>query len=456
MTDGVVPVPGSGRNSGPGPWDNTHPGADRSQVLAAMRLAVRVGEVMVANTETSADCQYNMRRILTAYGVTDCSVRVVLNAITLSWLPPEGEPVTLVRVVAADQAHLHRLSMVERLVGRIERGEITAQDADRLLEDAATAPDPYRGWIVVLARLVSVAGWVVFSGGNWVSAVVGVVATAVALPVVGIVSRMRIPDIFSVLAGAIVVVLVPDLVVWAGVDFPAGSAAVGGLYQFLPGRLLVASVRDGLSGAPLTALARGLQAIVLAVAVAVGVLVGLRVAELLGIVVPSTPTGQWGIMITVLGAGAAVGALAIGRQVPLAAVVPVTMLGMVVWLVANVIAPSGDLRREVAVGIAALLLGFAGRLLARVQGTVSALYTGVAVLVLAPGTLLYQAILDLTEGNTEAGAEGLLSAVFISVSIAAGTTLGLAVGRAVPSLTGYTRLGPPPRLTIPSRRVPPS
>jgi uncharacterized membrane protein YjjP (DUF1212 family) len=93
-----------------------------------MRLAVRVGEVMVANTETSADCQYNMRRILTAYGVTDCSVRVVLNAITLSWLPPEGEPVTLVRVVAADQAHLHRLSMVERLVGRIERGEITAQD----------------------------------------------------------------------------------------------------------------------------------------------------------------------------------------------------------------------------------------------------------------------------------------------------------------------------------------
>ena len=98
MTDGVVPVPGSGRNSGPGPWDNTHPGADRSQVLAAMRLAVRVGEVMVANTETSADCQYNMRRILTAYGVTDCSVRVVLNAITLSWLPPEGEPVTLVRV----------------------------------------------------------------------------------------------------------------------------------------------------------------------------------------------------------------------------------------------------------------------------------------------------------------------------------------------------------------------
>ncbi len=455
MTDGTLPVPGSGHNAGAGRWDQSA-GPDRTQALAAMRLALRVGEVMVANTETSADCQYNMRRVLTAYGVTDCSIRVVLNAITLSWLPPGDEPVTIVRVVGTDQSHLHRLSMVERLVGRIERGEVSADEADQLLEDAASAPDPYRAWVGVLARLISVGGWVVFSGGNWVSALVGVTATAIALPLVSLVSKARIPDIFSVLAGVIVVVLVPDLVLWAGVDFPAGAAAVGGLYQFLPGRLLVASVRDGLSGAPLTALARGLQAIVLAVAVAVGVLVGLRVAEFLGVVIPTVPTGQWGVVITVLGAGAAVGALAIGRQVPLGAVIPVTVLGMVVWLVANVIAPSGDLRREVAVGVAALLLGFAGRLLARVQGTVSALYTGVAVLVLAPGTILYQSILELTEGNTQAGADGLISAVFISVSIAAGITLGLAVGRAVPSLSGHTRLGPPPRLTMGSRGVPPS
>ena len=387
-----------------------------------------------------------LRRVLRARGLADCAVVVEMGTITLSWQPAVGEPITMVREVPVDEPHLHRLVLMQRLVGRIESGELEGDAAHAALAAAAVAPDPYHRNVVVAARLVSAAGWVVFSGGNWQSVLVGIAATAVVLPVVAMVSRARVPDVFATLAGAIIVVLLPYLVLWAGWEFPVGAAAVGGLYQFLPGRMLVASVNDGLSGAPVSALARGLQAVVLAVGVAVGVLATLRLAEALSIDVPAIQAGRWGVVVTMLAAGAAVGALAVGRQVPPIAVLPVLGLGMVVWLLANDLTVTNQWTRPAAVGVAALLLGIGGQVLARLQRTVPTLYTGVAVLVLVPGTILYGAMLGFASGQTSVGGELTVQAVSISVAIAAGTTLGVAVGRAVPALSvAGVRIVPPGR-----------
>jgi uncharacterized membrane protein YjjB (DUF3815 family) len=279
---------------------------------------------------------------------------------------------------------------------------------------------------------------------------VGVAATALLLPLLSLVARSRVPDVFVVLVGAAGVVLLPYAVVWVGLEFAVGPAVIGGLYQFLPGRALVSSVSDGLSGAPVSALARGLQAIVVAVGVAVGVLAALGIVDTLDIDLPAIAITPWPAVVTMVAAGVAVGALAIARQVPVVAVAPVVGLGMLLWLVANDLGTSGNWQRESAVGAAALILGFAGQLLARLQRTVPALYTGVAVLVLVPGTILYSAMLQFALGENQAGAELTLQAITVAVAIAAGTTLGVAVGRAVPGLS----LGG--RSAIALRRPPPS
>jgi uncharacterized membrane protein YjjB (DUF3815 family) len=270
------------------------------------------------------------------------------------------------------------------------------------------------------------------------------------LPLLALVARSRVPDVFVVLVGAAGVVLVPYGVVWAGLEFAVGPAVIGGLYQFLPGRALVSSVSDGLSGAPVSALARGLQAIVVAVGVAVGVLAALGIVDTLDIDLPAIDITPWPAVVTMAAAGVAVGALAIARQVPVVAVAPVVGLGMLLWLVANDLGTSGNWQREAAVGLAALILGFAGQLLARLQRTIPALYTGVAVLVLVPGTILYSAMLQFAVGQNQSGAEQTLQAITVAVAIAAGTTLGVAVGRAMPGLSRGSR----PSIGV--RRPPPS
>lgn len=432
---------------GPGP---DVPEPSRHHALDVMLLALRIGEVMVANAESVADSESGMRRVLVALGVPTCAVVVEMNSLTLSWIPHAGEPITVAQVVDADDPHLHRLVAVEKLIGRIERGEVGTAGAKAALERAAVLPDPYPAWLVTVARLASVAGWVVFSGGGPQAVAVGVAATALMLPLLALVARSRVPDVFVVLVGAAGVVLVPYGVVWAGLEFAVGPAVIGGLYQFLPGRALVSSVSDGLSGAPVSALARGLQAIVVAVGVAVGVLAALGIVDALDIDLPAIDITPWPAVVTMAAAGVAVGALAIARQVPVVAVAPVVGLGMLLWLVANDLGTSGNWQREAAVGLAALILGFAGQLLARLQRTIPALYTGVAVLVLVPGTILYSAMLQFAVGQNESGAEQTLQAITVAVAIAAGTTLGVAVGRAMPGLS----MGSRPSISV--RRPPPA
>jgi uncharacterized membrane protein YjjP (DUF1212 family) len=407
-----------------------------------MTLALRVGEEMVANAESVTECVAGMRRILEALGVPDCSVVVEMNEVVLSWLPTAddggGEPITLMRVVSRQQQNFSRLVAVHKLTGAIERGEIGLAGAQRALDEASQLANPYPAALVTLARLTSVAGWTVFSGGDAVAVAVAVAGSALVLPVLDLARRTRVPDAFVTFLGALLVALAPFLALWGGLEFVVSAAVIGSLYQFLPGQVLVSAVSDGLSGAPVSAVARGLQAVVVAVAVALGVLLALDLTTGLD-VTTQLAVNAYPWWVSMAAAATAVGSLAVARQVPRLALVPVVALGALVWFVANV-ATGGDWERELAVGVGAFVLGLAGQLLSRLQRTVPVLYTGAAVLVLLPGSLLYLAMLALASDLTSEGARLIVQALSVAVAIAAGTTLGVSAGWAVPGFGTTWRL----------------
>jgi uncharacterized membrane protein YjjB (DUF3815 family) len=89
------------------------------------------------------------------------------------------------------------------------------------------------------------------------------------------------------------------------------------------------------------------------------------------------------------------------------------------------------------------------------------LYTGAAVLVLLPGSILYLAMVAFAQDLTGPGAELVIQAVSVAVAIAAGTTLGVAAGWAIPGFGttwrlvggGFAAAGRPPGMWR-SRGVP--
>ncbi|MCC5953992.1 MAG: threonine/serine exporter family protein [Acidimicrobiia bacterium] len=418
-------------------------GDPHNDLLRLMTLMLKAGEVMLRSGMAVSDCTSMLVRLARAFGYDRCEVIVELNTITLSYLPAssaEGldDAVTLVHTVDVDVSHVYRVEALARLVGRVEDGELELTEAGEELERLAHSSSPYPRWLVEVAAVLSVAGWVVFAGGAVVAVLVAMVGAVLARPLLLAARSITLPEAFVTALGATVAVGVPYAAAGAGLDFALNPAIIAGLYPLLPGGALVASVSDGIAGNLMSSIARGLQAFIVAVGVAGGVLVALAVVTEFAVEVPDTRPARWHPGVTALAAALAVGALGVAREVPARAIAPIAGLGAVAYLITAEAVPT-DLGRSVAAGLGGFVLGAGAHVVAQLQRSVGTVYTTNAVLVLVPGTTLYLAMVGFARGVNEAGLEFTITALSISLGIAAGITIGesLARGRSGPG-RGWT------------------
>lgn len=400
--------------------------------LKAMTCSLRAGQTMLESSVSVSEVTDVMLRLTRAFGLDRCEVSITLNTITMCNLPgPQDEPLTMVKVVDIGEPRLDRLASVESLAGRIERGEVGLEQAYRHLREIEEAPVPYPRWITFLAGLVSVAAWVVFAGGGAVAATAGVIGAVIIEPLVRRISRSRMPQLTATFASAVVVVLVPNLILATGVEIALNAAVIGGLYPLLPGGALVASVTDGLSGAPLSSLAKGLQAAMVALVLGLGVAVAQSVVDLAEITGDTTEVAIPAVA-TMVAAGIAVCALAVARGMPASALAPTTLLAVIAWTIPY-IAPSRGLGATAATLVAAIAIGLGGQLVARFQRMPGTLYTTSAVYVLVPGTAIYLAMSGFAMGDTQQALNSLVVALRAATAIAGGMAIGVAFGQSVPN-----------------------
>jgi uncharacterized membrane protein YjjP (DUF1212 family) len=405
---------------------------DRDDILTAMTLTLRAGQVMLESSVAVSDVEDALRRLVTSLGIPGCEVSITLNLITLSLIDPVFDlPVTMVKAVDLGEPRLDRLVAVEHLNRRIERREIDLDGARRTLDAIEQQDPPYRPVVLFLAAMVSAAAWVYFSGGGWIGVLV---ATLVAILVRGtgdLVGRSRLPEVFGTAVAAALIVAVPYAFLWAGVDVAVVPAVAGGLYLILPGGALVASVTDGMSGSPISSMAKGVQVVFSALAIAVGVIGALKVVEELDIVGDILLYPQSDLVVA-LSAGVAVAGLAVSRAMPARFVPTTAAIAVAAWAVLWA-SPTDGGGHTVGIFLGGTLIGVAGQIVARVQRTTATLFTTNAVYVLVPGSLIYLSMLAFARGDNPLGTELAGEAIRIAVAIAAGIALGVAVGRSVPS-----------------------
>lgn len=414
--------------SGAAAWE-----LQRDHVLKSMTFALRVGEAMLESSVATSDVEEAVRRLTSAYGLGRCEVSVTLNVVTLCYLHPSLDaPVTLVRVVDLGDPQLDRLVALDRLTREVEAGGVGVDDAVQRLEALLRSErGAHVAWTTGAAALVSAAAWVVFAGGGIPGAIAGVVG-ALLIELVGRgVSRSRVPAVFATILAAAITVAVPSAAAWLGMPIVLSSAIIGGLYPLLPGGALVASVTDGLSGAPLSSMAKGLQALIVATAIAVGVIGALSAIEAMGGVTGVAGAPPADALVLVAGA-VAVGALGVARSMPWAQVVPTMVIAVLAQVVADVLADPAP-GFSVGVFAAAVVIGVGSQVAARVLMTTAVGFTSTAVFVLVPGVTFYTAMVAFASGDSAAGVDLLTRAVGISAAIAAGIGLGVAVARSVPT-----------------------
>jgi uncharacterized membrane protein YjjB (DUF3815 family) len=268
-------------------------------------------------------------------------------------------------------------------------------------------------------------------------------------------SRRRLPGFYQQVAGGLLATLIAVGAAASGIEVSSSMVVTAGIIMLLAGISFMGAIQDALTGFPLTAGARILEAVLATAGVIAGVSGGLTVGRVLGVDLgPLDPGAVTLSDLPVMSVGAAVAAsaFAFASYAPLRSLLPIAAIAAVAEGVFSVVQDRG-FGVAWASATAAVLVGLVSYSVAgRVR--VPALVVVVSTIVpLLPGLSIYRGLSLLSEGST--GLLEIINAAAIAIALASGVIFGEYVAQPLkrearrlesrmsgPRLVGPTRVRP--------------
>ncbi len=411
---------------------------DVGAITEVLDLATKIGAVLLDSGTSARDTQAQVEFVAGAYGIEDVDVDVTYNRIMVSarrgaTLPP----ITTMQQVDYRSLDFTRLADIDRLIRHIRNSGITPSTAHRMVDKIVAAPHPYPHWVSTCAWGAMASGVSLLLGGGLLVAVVTFLTTVVIVAVNRRINRLGTPVFFQqVLGGFIAVVpaaVISELSDRLGVHMVPSQVIAAGIVVLLSGLPLVGSLQDAITGAPITGVARFFELLLMTAGIIAGVGTAIRVLEGVGIYLPTLTTltrfDAVDLPIQVAGGAIASAAYAVARYAELRAA-PVAFLsgaiGSAIALGVLLWAPVGPV---IADGIAAVLVGLVGGLLARRALTPPQVVAVAGITPLLPGLAVYRGLYGLLSEQTLSGITWMASALGIGCALAAGVTLGEFIAR---------------------------
>ncbi|WP_299951846.1 threonine/serine exporter ThrE family protein [uncultured Modestobacter sp.] len=397
----------------------------------ALRLALRIGESMMAVGGSAADVTATVLRVSAAFGLTDCQADVTFTSLTISYDPDDATPLVLMRIVRPRGSDYTRLQGITDLARAIKPEGLSVEDAHRRLDDVLSAPHPYRRQIHALGWS-GMAGCVAFLlGGGWLVALVAFVTTAAIEQLIRVLARRGLPAFFQQAAGAAVATGSAVLLVVAGVQVRASLVVAAGIVVLLAGLSLVSAAEDAISGFPVTAAARAFEVLTLTTGIVVGIAAVLDLAQRAQVPLRVVDPSTYGVplAITLTSAAGMAGFWALASHARPHAILVATGAGALAWTTSWV---SGEFGAGPAVssGLAAGVVGFLGEALPDRLRVPPLLIAVCGIVPLLPGLTIYRALFAIVvETDVSSGLDSLVTAAAIGLALAAGVVLGRFFGR---------------------------
>jgi uncharacterized membrane protein YjjP (DUF1212 family) len=411
----------------------THPaevpaGGDRDvrEVTAIMNLALRIGELLLSSGAGASDVSAAMRNVAWACGLRRYTADVMFTELTMSEQPSSDEPALIqIRHVRYREVDYGDLTDVDHLIrdlvdGRIDRAEATSR-LNRIISSGHSRPR----WAVTVALGVMGGGVGMVLGGD---ALVVVVAAAAAMLVDLMqrqMSRRRLPAFYQQVAGGLLATLIA-----VGVDATAASVSPSlvistSIIMLLAGVNFLGAVQDALTGFPVTAGARILEAFLATAGVVAGVSGGLRFADVVGVDLGRLNPGAYSIAeapVMAVGGAVAAAAYSFAAYAPRRALAPIAAVaGVAITLYAG--AYDRGLGIAWSSALAALLLGLVAYPVAARTRIPTLVVVAAGITPFLPGLSIYRGLTLLSTHSSKA-LLAMVTAAAIAIALSSGAILG--------------------------------
>jgi uncharacterized membrane protein YjjP (DUF1212 family) len=398
---------------------------ERSEVYESLDLALRIGEVLLSSGAGAADVTATMLAVTHACGVHNVYADVTFVDLILRHQPGSDQPAAIqMRRVVRRPVDYADLVAVDRTVDDLINGRIAREEArDQVARIVSTGHDRHR-WAVTIGWGVMGTGIALTLGGSPLVCVLAFLAACAIDATQLLLPLHRIPTFYQQAAGGFVATLIAVSAAATHLEVNPSRVVTTGIVMLLAGVGIMGATHDALTGFPVTASARMIDALLNTAGIITGVSAGLTAADLLGVGLASLNPGAAGLAevgVAVLGAALAAAAYAFASYAPLRSLVAVAMvaaLGQGVLLGVS----SSDVGRTWGSAAAAVTIGATCYLVASRFGVPPLVVVVPAIVPLLPGLDIYRGLALLAEGKD--GVLQLASALATALALAAGVILG--------------------------------
>jgi uncharacterized membrane protein YjjP (DUF1212 family) len=399
-------------------------------VYKTLDLGLRIGEVLLSSGAGAADVGATMLNVAHGCGLRGATADVTFTELAMSHQTSYDEPSMIqIRQVRHREIDYEDLTLVDHLVRDLVGGAIDRDEARSQLARIVSSGHRLPRWAVTLSLGVMGAGVGLLVGGDWVVTLIAFIAAVGVDLLQRQMSRRRLPGFYQQVAGGLLATLIAVTTVAAGVHVDPSRVVTAGIILLLAGINFMGAIQDALTGFPLTAGARILEAILATAGVIAGVSGGLTVGRLLGVNLGRLDPGITSfsdLPVMTLGAAITAAAFAFAAYAPLRSLAPIALIAGVAEVVFYTTFDRGlgvawsSAMASVTVG----LVSYAVAARVRVPPLVIVVSSIVPLL---PGLSIYRGLYLLSEGGN--GLLSMINAAAIAIALAAGVIFGVYIAQ---------------------------
>ncbi len=258
--------------------------ADTKDIYKTLDLALRIGELLLSSGAGAADVTAQMDNVARACGLRRVSADVTFTEIAMSHQAHPDEPALIqLRQVRYRQVDYEDLTLVDHLVRDLVAGKIDRDEAATRLNRITSSGHSRPRWSVTLAYGVMGAGVGAVLRGNWLVVLVAFVGACGIDVIQRYLTRGRWPVFYQQVAGGLFATVLAAAVNALGVDVRPSRVITASIILLLAGVSFLGAIQDALTGFPLTAGARILEAVIATAGAIAGVSGGLTLARVIGV-----------------------------------------------------------------------------------------------------------------------------------------------------------------------------
>ena len=422
--------------------------AEEREARASLDLALRVGELMLRCGAGAPQVESSVVAVAAAAGLDHLEVDITLQSLLVQCTTPSGAPLTMLRVVRSSTRDFARLTAVHEFVESLVAGAYDREAAAERLREIRRAPRFWPRWTVRLASGLVAGAVAVMLGAGGVAALVAAGSALLVEWVGRVLGRQGLPEFYQAALGGFVATTIAwgAFILGARGLLPVSTSefafiVAGGIVVLLPGRTVASAFEDAISGYSVTGAGRMFAVFLTTAGIISGVASGLSLTRAvsgafdLDLAAPSivgTRALDAPVVVAVLGACVVGLAGAVSLRSRRRLVLPAGVLASVAVAVQLGVGRADGFGQLSAAGVAALVLGCAGRLLALRLGAPALVLVVPGSYSLLPGLAIFRGLYEMVNGSgrdsgslsLQGGITTLLGAMAVLLAIAAGSVLG--------------------------------